>query len=270
MAGLLGKLKGKFRKAKNKIADKAKSVFDKYGRRKEYAKRDAIAKKTGIELETDCTSQYRMLRDIEKCPLYKKEVKDETARDYINESVERASAKRIVPGQLIVFNYFEPKTKEDLEYYDASPCTIFFNVIKTKNGVRILGFNLHYFPPKIRFRIMDIIFSKYRAMYGKHFTTVMDRKMDNFDYVNLTKMLENMGMGFGVREYIPELCKDVRPIPPNMWKVAAYTEGWFKKRTREQILGYWKKFMKAEGSGKDRARAAQKSTEKDKKKQKRR
>lgn len=81
-------------------------------------------------------------------------------------------------------------------------------------------------------------------------------------------MLEDNGAAFGVREYIPALCKDVRPIPPNMWKVAVYTEGWFKKRTREQIMKFWQNFVRGEGTPKERAESATKATNKTKKSKK--
>ena len=103
-------------------------------------------KKAGWELYND---------GIKKNPLYNKpyNTKKVEAKNIIMENCEKVS--KIIPGQLIYFNYFEPKTKEDLEYYDATPCTIYFTRYNSKNGPRVTGFNLHYYPPKIRYKIMD-------------------------------------------------------------------------------------------------------------------
>ena len=143
---------------------------------------------------------------------------------------------------MVSFDYFEPKTKEDLEYYDAMPVTIFFSVVQTKHGKRILGFNIHYYPPKIRRRIMDRIFRIYRPVYVKYFTQSLEKEIDAFDYRYIIEELNKVGLGFGVRMYIPSLCHRIRQIPPNMWKVAAYTEGKFKKRTRRQIMKFWERY----------------------------
>ena len=50
--------------------------------------------------------------------LYKSNIKirDRRVRNYIDENVETKTKKTILPGQLIMFNYFEPKTKEELKY----------------------------------------------------------------------------------------------------------------------------------------------------------
>lgn len=203
-----------------------------------------IGKKYKLTLEAECNKSYSLAKDIQRCPLSKKDPKaaDDIARDYIAETLKTQTANKVLPGQLVSFDYFEPKTKEDLEYYDAMPVTIFFGVVNAKEGKRILGFNIHYYPPKIRRGIMDKIFKIYRPVYAKYFTQSLDKEVDAFDYKYIISELDKVGLAFGVRMYIPSLCHQVRQIPPNMWKIAAYTEGKFKKRTREQIMKFWENY----------------------------
>ena len=208
-----------------------------------------MAKKRGpispekIKLKQKVWSGYTMLHDIKTSELYGRgRVRDQIARDFISDKAPLFKINDLVPGQMLLFNYFTPKTAEELEYYDASPCTIFFNIIDTTEGKRILGFNIHYYPPKMRYKVLDRIFDIFRGQLKENFTTVQDKAVSGFDYHFLLDELDKAGLGFGVRMYIPNLIGDCRGIPVNMWKVAVFTEGWFKKATRAAIMKYWEQW----------------------------
>jgi len=189
---------------------------------------------------------YSLIKAIREEKLYKSNVgvRDTRVRKWVDENVQAMGKSSIMPGQLIMFNYFEPATKEELEYYDAMPCTIFFNEFKTKEGQpRVLGFNLHYYPPKMRYIVIDRIFSIFKPIYEKAWNGPLKSGMSYMQYKMLLEQLEKEGLSFGVREYIPNLMHDIKPIPPKDWSKAVFTEGRFKKRTREQILNYWKTWV---------------------------
>ena len=188
--------------------------------------------------------RYSVMKDYRSVGLNKlaPNVADEVSRSYIERATKTMTANKVVPGQLISFNYFTPKTMDQLEYYDAKPVTIFFCVFNSKEGKRILGFNIHYYPPKMRVKIMDKIYSIYRAVYSKYFDSPLPTGVDGFAYRALIDALKKAKLEFGVREYIPSLCHQVRQVPPNLWKIALYTEGVFKKQTREAILKHWKDY----------------------------
>ena len=167
-------------------------------------------------------------------------VRDRHVRTYIDEHVDAKTKKSILPGQLIMFNYFEPKTKEELKYYDAMPCTIFFGIVQTPNGMRVLGFNLHYYPPRIRYELMDRIFDIYKPLYIKSWDKPLTQEMSYFNYRQLIHQLQKAKLDFGIRMYIPELMHKITPIAPSLYAKAVFTEGHFRKETREQILNYWR------------------------------
>lgn len=179
---------------------------------------------------------------VGEAALYKANIKvrDYRVRKFMDNNVNTKSTKSIFPGQLIMFNYFEPKTKEELQYYDAMPCTIFFGVMQTVNGPRVIGFNLHYYPPKIRYELMDRIFDIYKPLYIKNWDSPLKKEMSYFNYKMLMEQLQKAKLDFGIRMYIPELMHKITPIPPSAYAKAVFTEGHFKKETREQILNYWK------------------------------
>lgn len=195
-----------------------------------------------FDIKENADVKYKLINDIKKSPLYGKYNKDDVARKWLHENCEAVSKNHILQGQLIMFNYFEPKTKEDLEYYDAMPCTIFFNVVNTKQGKRVLGFNIHYYPPRMRYQIMNKIFETYRGLFVKYFNTPNKSAMDAFDYRILIQELNKANLGFGVRMYIPELIGAPIIVPANKWQVAVFTEGHFKKKTRTQIMNFWQKW----------------------------
>lgn len=181
-------------------------------------------------------------KDIEGEPsLYKANVKrrDARVRKYVEENVEKENMRSVLPGQLIMFDYFYPKTEDQLEYYDAMPCTIFFGTMKTELGRRVIGFNIHYYPPRIRYMVMDRIFDIFKPFYLKNWNKSLNNEIPDFNFRMIMKQLERAKLDFGIRQYIPELMRQIRPIPPKDWQKAVFTEGRFKKQTRDQILKYW-------------------------------
>ena len=201
------------------------------------------SKKTSNKAPKD----FDMLKAIRAEKDYKSNVKrrDVNSRKYIDENLAIKGRTSVLPGQLIMFNYFEPATKDKLEYYDAMPCTIFFGIVNTKNGKRVIGFNIHYYPPKIRFQLMNRIYEIFKPIYSQQFNTPLTEEMSYFNYKMLINQLQKAKLDFGIREYIPMLMAKVTPIPVANWPKAVLTEGHFKKETREQILSYWKN--KAQG-----------------------
>lgn len=189
---------------------------------------------------------YRLYEEIRKEKLYKSNVKnrDKYSRKLLESELDSKNTTSILPGQMIMFEYFEPATKEELEYYDAMPVTIFFNKIKTDDGPRVLGFNIHYYPPRIRYQVLDRIFEIFKPFYLKAWNNPLTKELSYIEYKMLMEQLEKAKLNFGVRMYIPKLMNKITPIPSKYWSKAVFTEGRFKKRTREAILNYWKNYKK--------------------------
>jgi hypothetical protein len=87
---------------------------------------------------------------------------------------------------------------------------------------------------------MNRIYEIFKPMYSKQFNEPLTSEMSYFNYKMLISQLEKAKLDFGIREYIPNLMAKVTPIPVSGWQKAVFTEGHFKKETREQILNYWK------------------------------
>ena len=234
----------KDKEIEDKVRQYIKRVKD---RPEDYHHPSKIDKKSKKKDKSKPPKDFRLIKAIQAEPLHKNNVvrRDRQVRKYVDENLTVKGRPSVLPGQLVMFDYFEPATKEDLEYYDAMPCTIFFGIVNTKNGRRVLGFNLHYYPPRIRYQVIDRIFEIFRPLYLKAWNEPLQEEMSHFSYKMLIAQLQKAKLDFGVRMYIPNLMASVTPIPVKDWQKVVFTEGRFKKQTREAILNYWKN--KSEG-----------------------
>lgn len=188
---------------------------------------------------------YILLNEIQDDPLYKSNVvrRDAQARKIIGAQGSPVGPGKLVAGNIYLMEYFEPKLKEHLEYYDAMPCSMIFGKFKTKKGEpRILAFSLHYFPPRVRFRVMNKVMEIYKEIYRGQWSDGLDKDLSFLQYQQLLYLLQKSKLQFAVHEYIPKLIGECILVPPSLWHIAAFTEGRFKKRTRQMILNYWKQY----------------------------
>lgn len=188
---------------------------------------------------------YSLLKEIRDDALYKSNLgrRDAKARKIINEHGTPVHGTKLIAGNLYLMEYFYPKTEEQLEYYDAMPCSIIFGKFKTKKGEpRILAFSIHYFPPRVRFQVMNKVMEIYQNIYKGNWKEGLDKDLSFLQYQQLLYLLQKSKLQFAVHEYVPKLIGDCILVPPSLWHIAVYTEGRFKKRTREMIMNYWKQY----------------------------
>ena len=118
----------------------------------------------------------------------------------------------IKPGFLYLFNY-DPKTKEDLPYYDRYPLVFPFQ--KTEDG--FLGMNLHYIPPILRARLMD-------NLYG----LVNNQKFDETTRLRATYNMLNSAARYKyfkpcIKRYLNDHIRSrLLLIPSNEWDIALF------------------------------------------------
>ena len=156
----------------------------------------------------------------------------------------KPTTKYLLPGQLVLFEYLEPKFKEDLEYYDRTPFTLFFGITRTDDGnIREIGLNLHYYPPHTRARILNKTFQVFKPYFEKYFNDPTHKPNAIISWSSLKHLMKvNDKIGFGVKMYIPVLRGKSYVVPPRLWSTAFYTEGHFSKATLQQIFHFWRQF----------------------------
>jgi len=119
---------------------------------------------------------------------------------------------RITTGNMYLFAY-DPKTKEDLPYYDRFPLVFPFR--KVKDG--FYGINMHYLPPLLRAKLMD-------ALYD----TVNNDKMDETTRLRINYRILQSAAKFRyfepcVKHYLNNHVKTrFLLVDPKQWDVALF------------------------------------------------
>lgn len=163
-------------------------------------------------------------------------------KEVINNSEQ--TDKYLLPGQLCLFYYDEPKFKESLEYYDRTPLTLFLGIVRTKDGViREIGLNLHYYPPFARARILNHTYEIFKPWFDKNFNETTGKPNTFISYDRLKHIMRsNLKIGFGIKMYVPVLRRNTWLIPTRLFSTAYFTEGHFSKATMSAIFKFWRQF----------------------------
>lgn len=156
----------------------------------------------------------------------------------------KPTKKYLLPGQVVLFHYNEPKFKEELEYYDRTPFTLFLGITRTKDGnIREVGLNLHYYPPFARTRILNHTYEVFKPYFDKNFNDVTGKPNTFISYTRLKHLMRNnLKIAFGIKMYIPVLRQASWLIPTRLLSTAMYTEGHFSKASLQQIFHFWRQF----------------------------
>jgi len=154
------------------------------------------------------------------------------------------TTKYMLPGNVYTFYYQEPKLKEELQYYDATPLILCLGIIRTKDDViREIGLNLHYFPPFARERILNHTYNVFKPWFDKQFNEPIHKPSKFMSWNQLKSIINNnMKLGFGIKMYVPVLRGSTWQIPTRLLPIGYYTEGHFNKATLPQIYKFWRRF----------------------------
>lgn len=147
-------------------------------------------------------------------------------------SPTRSNQKPFIGG---MFQFvYDAKTKEKLPFWDAFPLVIIVNVYD--DGV--LGLNLHYLPPQMRAKILDILMT-----YEKTIKTGSNgiRTYMQLSYNMLSRLPEDIQ--FCLKKYLyTHIQSKVIRIESEYWdKVAFLPTQRFQKATAQTV---WKEYKK--------------------------
>lgn len=195
--------------------------------------------------DADSIDAFRMDEAIQEHPLSHRPTNIRSKLAYADIlKVCKPTTRYALPGWLQLFVYSEPKYKEELEYYDKTPCVLFLGIFRTKHGdIRELGLNIHYYPPRIRLRILNSTYEIFKSHFQKYFNDAPDKPLPIINYNTIKHIMKhNVKIGFGIKEYIPVLRGTTVNLPVRLWPTAFMTEGHFSKATLAQIQKFWRQF----------------------------
>jgi len=158
----------------------------------------------------------------------------------------KPTTKYLLPGQIVMFGYSEPKYKEELEYYDKTPLTLFIGITRTKDGnIREIGLNLHCYPPRIRQYILFRTYEVFKPHFQKCFNDPSNKPATFISWKSLQTIIKsNAKIGFGIKMYIPVLRGHTYVLPTRLLPTAFFTEGHFSQATLIQVRKFWRQFKK--------------------------
>ncbi len=143
-------------------------------------------------------------------------------KDYYRDPKNKYQKRVMRPGSLYAFEYFDPLTKDTLDYWDRQPLSLCLGNIRTKAGeVREVCINFHYLPQKVRMIVMYQVYYLFRMKFKSNLYTE-DIKAVPIDWKVIAKPLKQFGVGFCLRMYVPNLKKNVIEIKQEDWCRAVY------------------------------------------------
>ncbi|MCF0233083.1 MAG: hypothetical protein HUJ63_12705 [Enterococcus sp.] len=185
-------------------------------------------------------TQKEFIENVKATKLLKAQNHAYIALRYVKQRAHVQRAPKYLPGQLLIFDYTNPIHKEELEYYDAQPCVLFFGVIQRREGKHVLGFNMHYFPHPQRERI----FGKICEVFGIYKNGKINKKraISSVAYKEIVKATKRYKLPFGVKEYAISHINNTYMVHDPA--VGICTEGVFQKETMQKIYQFWRDFGK--------------------------
>jgi hypothetical protein len=134
---------------------------------------------------------------------------------YIAPGIKRETERntnQLIKGGLYCF-YYDPKTKDDLPYYDKFPLVL----ILEKYSDGFLGLNLHYLPIKYRVAFLDKLMDY--AVYNAD--NEVKRLRVTYDILTASKRF--LAFKPCVKRYLHSHVKSkILTIQPNEWDVAVF------------------------------------------------
>jgi len=152
-----------------------------------------------------------------------------------------------VIGKIYTFFYFNPKYKNEMDFWSSVPVGIFVGYhFKTKHP---LFLNLMFIPPAKRLMILDKITSvnsNGMDMSNKFITkSGSSIRQLNTKYVDLKKYLKNSGFEFAIRSYIITRI-NAKPLIItyyDWWRIATFPSQFTRKKSVRQIYALYYKFV---------------------------
>lgn len=244
--GILSNLRSK---AKEKIADSTKNLREqtKSIKNRFDIMADKLAKFFKSKGYTDKYNLWDAIHNNEIGKLKGKKDRDRKAIQWVKEFSKNKSAqikgKMLEPSMLYMFNYDTPKYEDTLDFFDTQPLVLVMGVVKTKNGLREIGINMHLLPEQIRKLVLFKVYNVYKINYNNALRNGQDTNF-RISWKQILGITKDLGSGFAVRMYIPELRKNVIKFPIDQWERAIWipTKG-YAKVTPQQLERKWREFI---------------------------
>lgn len=173
-----------------------------------------------------------MNNEIAKSSNPEKEAMKWFKENYAKNPRKYVKRKAMKVGTLVVFDYDDPLTKDDLEYWDRNPLVLVVEPYITKGQViRVQGINLHLLPPNIRKLVLYQAWYLYKEAYTAQMFTNKDALQVNIEWQTIKSHLAKFSAGFAFRRYAIDKQKNIIEFNQEDWSKAV----WLPSRKLQDI-----------------------------------
>lgn len=187
--------------------------------------KNLVDKARGLFKKAYSSVYYDLWKEIENNPWDKKPDPTEPAKKWLTEYIKDQSVhykgKTLSQGQLYIYDYKTPKWESRLDFFDTQPLALCIGTAQTSLGLRDVCINLHMLPPSVRRFVLHQIYNMFKSYYKKNLNR-KDQRSVQVNWKDIKKPLEEFGIGFAIRMYIPELRKNVIEFKQEDWSKAIY------------------------------------------------
>lgn len=170
--------------------------------------------------------------------------------EYAKDGNNRIKTPKMESCFVYTFHYDNPKHEDILDFFDTEPLVICLGGYLTKDNRWIeVGINLHHLPPRVRRTALYLVFNLYKTKYTKN---IYNKKPRSFqiNWQVIKKDLDDLGVGFAVRAYIPKLRERTVHIKMEEWgKVAWLPSKKYSKKSAAEIEELWRKYVSTHRKG---------------------
>lgn len=123
------------------------------------------------------------------------------------------------PGMIYVFRYDKPKHMATLPWWDKNPVVLALDATDAGNDC---GINLNLLPVDVKEDMLDLIYEKLKSMIksqtsGARANNAKIQSAIKLDYKSAKRFLDQYGLGFAIRQYIPNLKGNQKVVSYENW-----------------------------------------------------
>ena len=123
------------------------------------------------------------------------------------------------PGMIYVFRYEKPKHIATLPWFDKNPVVLALDATDAGNDC---GINLNLLPVDVKEDMLDIIYDKLKSMIKSQSSGAKKENASiqgaiKLDYKSAKRFLDQYGLGFAIRQYIPNLKTNQKVVSYENW-----------------------------------------------------
>lgn len=161
--------------------------------------------------------------DIAKSANPEKKALEWFKNNYVNNPKKYVKRRIPKPGTLIMFDYFDPITKDTLEYWDMNPLVLVLEPYVRKDDIiRVQGINIHLLPPNIRKLVLYQAWYLYKEAYTAQLFTDKEALQVNIEWAAIKNHLAKFSAGFAFRRYAANRQTNVIEFNQEDWTKAVW------------------------------------------------